>query len=96
MNGRGQPLSSTDPNGIVTNYTYDLLGRLKTVTVSPGTGAAVTTLTYDAAGNITQIQAPDGSTWWGVGMDSSILDASLSAVVGAANRARERSHSGAG
>ncbi len=31
---------------------------------------------------------PDGSTWWGVGRDSSILDASLSAVVSAANRAR--------
>jgi 2-isopropylmalate synthase len=30
---------------------------------------------------------PDGSTWWGVGMDSSILDASLHAVVSAANRA---------
>ena len=30
----------------------------------------------------------DGSTWWGVGRDSSILDASLSAVVSAANRAR--------
>jgi 2-isopropylmalate synthase len=31
---------------------------------------------------------PDGDTWWGVGRDSSILDASLSAVVSAANRAR--------
>jgi 2-isopropylmalate synthase len=31
---------------------------------------------------------PDGSTWWGVGRDSSILDASLHAVVSAANRAR--------
>ena len=30
----------------------------------------------------------DGSTWWGVGLDSSILDASLAAVVSAANRAR--------
>jgi 2-isopropylmalate synthase len=30
----------------------------------------------------------DGSTWWGVGRHSSILDASLSAVVSAANRAR--------
>jgi 2-isopropylmalate synthase len=38
-----------------------------------------------------EAQGPDGSTWWGVGMDSSILDASLSAVVGAANRAREQS-----
>ena len=30
----------------------------------------------------------DGTTWWGVGRDSSILDASLSAVISAANRAR--------
>jgi 2-isopropylmalate synthase len=28
----------------------------------------------------------EGRTWWGVGMDSSILDASLAAVVSAANR----------
>ncbi len=33
---------------------------------------------------------PDGSTWWGVGMDSSILDASLHAVVSAATRDRQR------
>ncbi len=37
-----------------------------------------------------EAQGPDGTTWWGVGMDSSILDASLQAVVGAANR--QRSH----
>jgi 2-isopropylmalate synthase len=30
----------------------------------------------------------DGSTWWGVGMSSSILDASLEAVISAANRRR--------
>ena len=30
----------------------------------------------------------EGATWWGVGMDSSILDASLQAVISAANRAR--------
>jgi 2-isopropylmalate synthase len=35
-----------------------------------------------------ECSGPDGSTWWGVGRDSSILDASLSAVVSAANRAR--------
>jgi 2-isopropylmalate synthase len=35
-----------------------------------------------------EAEGPDGSTWWGVGMDSSILDASLHAVVSAANRAR--------
>ncbi len=30
----------------------------------------------------------DGATWWGVGMSSSILDASLAAVISAANRRR--------
>jgi len=36
-----------------------------------------------------EAEGADGSTWWGVGMDSSILDASLAAVVSAANRARQ-------
>jgi 2-isopropylmalate synthase len=34
-----------------------------------------------------EAEGADGSTWWGVGIDSSILDASLHAVVSAANRA---------
>jgi len=37
-----------------------------------------------------EAEGPDGSTWWGVGMDSSILDASLHAVVSAASRALAR------
>ena len=42
------------------------------------------------ASAVAYVEAPgaDGSTWWGVGLDSSILDASLGAVVSAANRAR--------
>ncbi len=35
-----------------------------------------------------EAEGEDGSTWWGVGMSSSILDASLEAVVSAANRRR--------
>lgn len=35
-----------------------------------------------------EAQGDDGEQWWGVGMDSSILDASLRAVISAANRAR--------
>lgn len=38
-----------------------------------------------------EAESPSGETWWGVGMDSSILDASLAAVVSAANRARSSS-----
>jgi len=37
-----------------------------------------------------EAEGPDGETWWGVGMDSSILDASLAAVVSAANRVPSR------
>jgi 2-isopropylmalate synthase len=40
-----------------------------------------------------EAEGPDGTTWWGVGMDSSILDASLHAVVSAANRAPRRTTS---
>lgn len=35
-----------------------------------------------------EAESDDGATWWGVGMSSSILDASLEAVVSAANRRR--------
>ncbi|HEY4928050.1 MAG TPA: 2-isopropylmalate synthase [Acidimicrobiales bacterium] len=50
--------------------------------LTPGSGSSA--VAYVEAEGI------DGSTWWGVGMDSSILDASLAAVVSAANRARQR------
>ena len=35
-----------------------------------------------------EAEGDDGATWWGVGMNSSILDASLEAIVSAANRRR--------
>jgi len=35
-----------------------------------------------------EAESPSGATWWGVGIDSSILDASLAAVVSAASRSR--------
>ena len=35
-----------------------------------------------------EAEGDDGATWWGVGMSSSILDASLAAVISAANRRR--------
>ncbi|MFZ5929834.1 MAG: DUF6531 domain-containing protein [Pseudomonadota bacterium] len=48
LNGRGQPLSITDPNGVVSNLAYDARGRLTAVTVDPGAAQTVTSLTYDA------------------------------------------------
>ena len=35
-----------------------------------------------------EAEGPDGQRWWGVGVNSSILDASLEAVISAANRQR--------
>ena len=46
-------------------------------------GSGASAVAYVAA------EGPDGTTWWGVGMDSSILDASLAAVVSAADRGRK-------
>ncbi len=61
VNGRGLPNQVTDPNGVVTNLTYDFQGRLLTTTVNPGAGQAVTTLAYDAIGQVTKVTRPDGS-----------------------------------
>ncbi len=61
VNARGQPTRITDPNGVITDLTYDFQGRLKTTTVNPGVGAAVTSFDYNAVGDITRITRPDGS-----------------------------------
>jgi 2-isopropylmalate synthase len=47
--------------------------------LSAGSGAAAVAYV--------EVEGRDGETWWGVGMDASILDASLAAVVSAARRA---------
>jgi YD repeat-containing protein len=58
---RGLPATTTDPNGVVTNLTYDQRGRLTGVTrQSPG-GDSTTRLVYDAVGLVTAIILPDGT-----------------------------------
>ena len=61
VNGRGQPLSVTDPNGVVSTLAYDARGWLTSVTVDPGSAQAVTAIAYDAISQITRITRPDGS-----------------------------------
>ncbi|MEJ2406908.1 MAG: RHS repeat protein, partial [Candidatus Thiodiazotropha sp.] len=53
----GRPLTSVDPNGLVTNMEYDLRGRLTRL----DRGGEVTLLGYDAVGNLTSVTRPDGS-----------------------------------
>ncbi len=61
-NGRCEPLSSSDPNGVAANYTYDNRGRITSVTINPGANQSTTGFTYDPAGNLTIITFPDSST----------------------------------
>ena len=56
-----------DENNVTTDLAYDSEGRLTTITVNLGTGQAVTSITYNVVGDITQITRPNGAylqyTW---------------------------------
>ncbi|MBK6299252.1 MAG: RHS repeat protein [Sphingomonadales bacterium] len=57
----GRPATMTDPNGIVTAFTYDGLGRTKTINRKhPTTGSldAITTLDYDVEGRVIGVTMP--------------------------------------
>lgn len=57
---RGAPLTVVDPNGVSTNLTYDLDGRLLTATINPGAAQSVYQFVYDAVGNLTKLSLPKG------------------------------------
>jgi RHS repeat-associated protein len=59
----GLPQTIVDPNGVITELTYDARLRLLTSTVNTAAGPLTTTYTYDAAGNIIRIIAPDDSAF---------------------------------
>jgi RHS repeat-associated protein len=57
----GRPGTMTSPNGIVTAFTYDPLGRTKTVTIKHPTISAqdaATTFDYDTEGRVTRVASP--------------------------------------
>ena len=57
----GRPGTMTDMNGIVTNLTYDGLGRVATMTIKHPSNAsldAVTTINYDVEGRVVGITRP--------------------------------------
>ena len=59
--GGGLPLTVVDANGVTTTLTYNQRNGLLTSAVATGAGNLTTTNTYDAAGNLTKVQQPDGS-----------------------------------
>lgn len=60
-NGRGQPTSLRDANGVVWSLTYDDLGRMTAYTTDPSGMAATTSLTYNAVGDILRATRPNGA-----------------------------------
>jgi RHS repeat-associated protein len=57
----GRLLQMTDPNGLVTTYTYDPRGRVRFITQTPPTGTVrVTEYRYTAFGEVSQAIFPDG------------------------------------
>jgi RHS repeat-associated protein len=56
-NVHGQPLTITDPNGVVTTLTYDLRQRLTSKTI----GSEATTFEYWSTGLLKKATLPDGS-----------------------------------
>jgi RHS repeat-associated protein len=61
LNGRGQPTTIVDPNGVTSNLTYDAEGRLTSVTADPGGIAAVSSFEYNAVGDVTKVTRPNGA-----------------------------------
>lgn len=59
----GRVTQLTDPNGVVTTFTYDPRGRVLTQTQTPPTGPVrITATSYDNAGLLTSTMMPDGIT----------------------------------
>ena len=57
----GRPLTVIDPNNVKTTLTYDARQRLLTQTVVTKASNFTTSWSYDSAGNLTNMQLPDGS-----------------------------------
>ncbi len=64
----------TDPNGLVTDYTYELRGWVNTITVTDGSEVRVTDYDYDAAGQIDLVTLPNGVILDYAWTDAHLLD----------------------
>jgi RHS repeat-associated protein len=60
FNGRGQPGSMTDANGVVTSYGYAANGDLLSATAQLPNGWRTTSFSYDGERRVTRIEHPSG------------------------------------
>jgi len=61
VDSRGAPLSTTDPNGVVTTFSYDAMGRVEEIIVDPGPDQSRFQITYTPAGDIERLTSPGGA-----------------------------------
>ncbi|MCI0635772.1 MAG: DUF6531 domain-containing protein, partial [Actinobacteria bacterium] len=61
FDSRGNPETVTDPNGRVTEFTFDAAGRVKTMKPPFSGGDSTLTSTYDPDGNLTRVDFPPDS-----------------------------------
>ncbi len=59
--GLGRATQMSDPNGVLTSYTYGDSGLLLSTTTQLASGNRTTSITYNALGQPTDIARPDGS-----------------------------------
>lgn len=59
--GRGQPTTVVDPNGVSATLAYDVRGRPLTVTVNPGAAQSEYQIEYNAVGDVSKITFPRGA-----------------------------------
>ncbi|MFZ3326176.1 MAG: DUF6531 domain-containing protein [Methylocella sp.] len=57
----GRPLTVTDPNSVLTTYTYSTREWPTSGVLSVSGGSLTTSITYDSAGNLTKTTLPDSS-----------------------------------
>jgi RHS repeat-associated protein len=89
----GRPLTIQDANGVVTNLSYNFRGQV----TSSVTQGQTTTYSYDAAGQLTQLQAPSGAvhyfTYDGahrlIGVSDALGNRLAYTLDGAGNRTKE-------
>ncbi|WP_162176746.1 RHS repeat-associated core domain-containing protein [Hyphomonas beringensis] len=60
VDGMGRPTQITNSAGLVTNMAYTPRGWVESIVLNPGTEERATHFTYDAAGNLTRIDYPNG------------------------------------
>lgn len=61
LNGRGQPTTIIDENGVTIGLAYDSEGRLKTYSLDSTGTSALTSVEYNVVGDVTKITRPNGA-----------------------------------